>query len=394
MRCVVSRRELVELAVGAAAAGLMGCGQESESVVEVVDEEKADAATDDASAVQDGSEEEAMESSDTDAGTAIEGQILSFDLHADTIDTLCMHDLEPYASADSSENHDGSLAESDASVSVDRMGDVGWAQCYAVWTPDDCPSVSHLEFYRRGASFFAEQMAEHGDVFEHVKMDTDIRSVVAGGKVAAILTVENSCALEEGIQVVEEFERDGVLVCGLTWNGLNAVGGGASTDEGLTELGREYVAQLESRRMVVDVSHLSDQSFWDLDAIAKRPYIATHSNARAVCGVPRNLTDDQFKAIRDRGGIVGLNFHRGFVSGGEYGFDELVAHVEHWLDLGGADCVALGGDRDGSSIPEWLRDCSTQGDLFAQMAERIGEEQARKLFFDNAADFFARNATV
>ena len=95
MRCVVSRRELVELAVGAAAAGLMGCGQESESVVEVVSEEKADTATD-ASAVQDGSEEEVVESNDIDAGTAIDGQVLSFDLHADTIDTLCMHDLEPY----------------------------------------------------------------------------------------------------------------------------------------------------------------------------------------------------------------------------------------------------------------------------------------------------------
>ena len=393
MAATMTRRSLVGLALGAAAAGLAGCGPEEDEAVGPSGAESIAETSLEVDSDEDEASEAADGEDDVDVSEAME-QILSFDMHADTVDTLCMHDLEPYSSFDADDNHEGSLAETDASVSASRMGNVGWAQCYAIWTPDDCPSVSHLEFYRRGAAYFATQMKEHHDRFAWVKKGTGIRSAIERGKVAAILTVENSVALEEGIQVVDEFERDGVLVCGLTWNGLNAVGGGVGTDEGLTDLGREYVAQLESRRMVVDVSHLSDASFWDVEAIVRRPFIATHSNSRAVCGVPRNLTDDQFKAICAHGGLVGLNFHMGFVTdgGGAYEFDDLVAHVEHWLDLDGEDCVALGSDRDGSDVPSWLRDCSMQANLYQQFAKRIGEKQTRKLFFDNAANFFARNA--
>ena len=318
--------------------------------------------------------------------------IRSFDLHCDTIDTLCMHDLEPYASVDNGENHDGDLESTDASISYDRMNDVRWAQCYAVWTPDDCPSVSHLDFYRRGAAYFHEQMELHKEHFTRVTDGRKIQKTVDDGKVAAILTIENSCALEEGIEVLDEFERDGVMVCGLTWNGQNAVAGGAYSNVGLSALGREYVAELEQRRMIVDVSHLSDKGFWELEELAKRPYIATHSNSRSVCDHPRNLTDDQFKAIRDRGGLVGLAFFCDFVRGDgrDYEFEELMGHVERWLDLGGEDVICLGSDRDGSRLPDWIRDCSTQGSLFAKASRHLGKEIAHKLFFSNAAEFFAR----
>ena len=318
----------------------------------------------------------------------------TFDMHADTIDTLCMSDIEPYSTIYANGCHTGTLADTDASVSASRMGKMGWAQCYAVWTPDDCPSVSHLEFYRRGAKFFRKQMKKLGDKFVYVKKGTDIRPAIKEGKVAAILTVENSCALEEGIEVLDEFEKDGVLVCGLTWNAENAVAGGVGTELGLTDLGREYVSELERRQMIVDVSHLSDKGFWELEELATRPYIATHSNARDVCAAARNLTDDQFKAIAERGGLVGLNMHTGFVcdDAHQYSFEELMKHVDHWLDLGGEDVIALGSDRDGSDLPAWIRDCSMQQGFYEQSVDYLGEDLTRKLFFDNAADFFERYA--
>ena len=102
---------------------------------------------------------------------------------------------------------------------------------------------------------------------------------------------------------------------------------------------------LEEHEIYPDVSHLSDAGFWDLVRMAKRPIVASHSNARAVCPHRRNLTDDQFRAIRDLGGVVGLNLYLDFV--GQPTMDALVAHVEHFLNLNGEKTVCLGGDLDG-----------------------------------------------
>jgi membrane dipeptidase len=232
-------------------------------------------------------------------------------------------------------------------------------------------------------------MRSHKDVFAQVRDFRDIPGILASGRVAAILTVENAAALEEGLDVVDEYAADGVKIAGITWNGQNALGSGYETERGLSKLGRAYVAALEKRGIVVDVSHLNDKGFWELERIATRPFIATHSNSRAVCDVPRNLTDKQFRAIAERGGLVGLNFHQGFVreDGEEYGFDQLIAHVEHWLELDGEDVISLGSDRDGSAIPAWLADCSKQEGLFEKVSDRLGATLARKLFAENALRF-------
>jgi membrane dipeptidase len=191
---------------------------------------------------------------------------------------------------------------------------------------------------------------------------------------------------------VDEFARDGVLIAGVTWNYKNVLGAGNQyPDVGLTDLGRDYIRALEDHGIVADVSHLNDVGFWDVEAVATKPYIATHSNSRAVCNHPRNLTDDMFAAIMARGGIVGLNLNQGFVreGGGAYTFDELAAHVERWLDLGGEGAIALGSDRDGAWLPSWLADCSSQPYLFERFKERIGKDSAEKLFFKNAMRFFS-----
>lgn len=143
----------------------------------------------------------------------------------------------------------------------------------------------------------------------------------------------------------------------------------------------------------MDVSHLNDKGFWELEKVATKPYVATHSNSRAVCDHQRNLTDEQFEAICDRGGIVGLNFTDGFVKKGGfvYTFDQLADHVEHWLDLGGEDAVALGSDRDGADIPTWLANCSSQEFLYDGFVNRFGEGVAGKLFYGNAMRFFQQN---
>jgi membrane dipeptidase len=318
-----------------------------------------------------------------------------FDMHGDTIDRLGMNSHAPYTTFDN--KYTGDLASSNAQLSADRMGNARWAQCYAIWIPDnegdEKGDIPAIDWYREAVAWFQGQMEQHSDRFAQARHFSDIPSILDQGKIAAVLTVENAACLDAGIEVVDEFAKDGVLIAGMTWNFKNVLGAGNQyPEEGLTDLGKEYVAALEAHDIVVDVSHLNDVGFWELDQIATKPYIATHSNARAVCNHARNLTDDQFKAMMARGGLVGLNCNDAFVREGGYAytFDELCTHVEHWLDLGGEDLIALGMDRDGSDIPTWLADCTSQPYLFERFSERLGEELARKLFFQNAMDFFGK----
>ena len=333
-------------------------------------------------------------SSPTGETTDPRSPVYSFDMHADTIDVLGMKSHAPYANFDN--KFSGSLADTNAQVSANRMGGVRWAQCYAIWIPDaegdEQPDISAIEWYREGVAWFKQQMEELSDTFTHVRKFSDIPSILDEGKVAAILTVENAACLDAGIEVVDEFERDGVLVAGVTWNYRNVLGSGnVYPDQGLSQLGREYVAALEEHGIVADVSHLNEKGFWELDEIATKPYVATHSNARSVCNHLRNLTDEQFGALTARGGVVGLNLHEGFVHEGgfAYTFDELAAHVDHWLSLGGEDHIALGTDRDGADIPTWLADCSAHQALYDRFEERFGQDVARKLFYENALRFFS-----
>lgn len=313
-----------------------------------------------------------------------------FDMHADTIDVLGMKDYPPYSEVDGV--FTGTLAENNCEISLDRIGTMRWAQCYAIWIPDDVKKISHHDWYTKAAAYFKDQMKVCADVLTQPKSLSEIPGILDAGKVAAVLTVENAACLGAGIEVVDEFVKDGVLIAGITWNGKNVLGSGNESKDGLTDLGRSYVRALEERNIVVDVSHLNDAGFWDVDKMAARPYVATHSNSRSVCDVPRNLTDEQFCAIADRGGLVGLNLHKDFVykEGATYDFDLLCKHVEHWLDLGGEDVIAFGTDRDGAELPSWLVHCSSQEFVFKKFAERLGDELARKLFFDNAMAYIER----
>lgn len=332
-----------------------------------------------------------------------------FDLHCDTIDRLGMLGDPDYAGeAPEGAPRGEGLGHNSAALAAERMRDgqgrpVGWCQCYAVWVPDACGLERAQGFYGRGRDWFREH-SEAGEGVEPVRDARDVRAVVERGGVAGMLTVENGLAIGEDLANVESMARDGVKMITLTWNAANQIGSGKWTPGGLTPFGEQVVREMERNRIVVDVSHLNDAGFSDLLKVAKRPFAASHSNSRAVCDVPRNLTDDEFRAIRDMGGVVGINYYRGFVAKryedvpdgqlapeGEVTFDELAAHIEHFLDLGGEDTLALGSDYDGSAVPEWLDACEKVPAFCERVVERFGQEVADKMFFENACAFFERN---
>ena len=256
----------------------------------------------------------------------------------------------------------GSLAHNGGALDFERMSHFAWCQCFAIWLDDTtCASeAAALDFYRTSRDRFKDSIATCAGATLQVRDVRDIDAAVADGKTAALLTVENARMIGD-LSVVEEMAEDGVKMASLSWNGANQLASGNETHDSLSHLGRCAVRAFEDARIVVDVSHLNEQSFWDLASVARRPFVASHSNARGVCNVPRNLTDDQFRAIRDSGGLVGLNYYRAFLSsrnafedGCEVTFDEVAAHVEHWLELDGGDTVSLGSDYDGGDVPAWL----------------------------------------
>ena len=125
--------------------------------------------------------------------------------------------------------------------------------------------------------------------------------------------------------------------------------GSSMPEQGLTAYGREFLRRMEELSIYVDVSHLSDAGFWDVVRLSRQPVVASHSNSRAVCPHRRNLTDDMFRAIRDSGGVAGLNYYQHFV-GDDPTMEGLVRHVEHFLELDGERSLCLGGDMDGCEL--------------------------------------------
>lgn len=324
-----------------------------------------------------------------------------FDLHCDTIDMLAMRDYEPYASHGLHSGDVGftDLARNNTAVSLERMEDYAWCQCFAIWVPDLYRHHDAHDFYVRARDYFYTQMALHANRVQQVRDARQISGVLAQGKVAALLTLENSTPINHSVRAIHELAQDGVKMVTLTWNDRNSLGSGNLTSDGLTTLGREAIRAFEDERIVVDVSHLNPAGFADLLDVVRRPFVASHSNARAICNHPRNLSDDQFRAIRDMGGLVGLNYYTAFITNrdtaatGEPTFEELAAHVEHFLDLGGEDTVALGSDWDGSDVPSWLTPCDTIGELRHRFAAHFGAGLTEKIFYTNAHDFFVRNET-
>jgi len=322
-----------------------------------------------------------------------------FDLHCDTVDTLAYSGLDCFADYMPA-CEGGDLVHNDIQIATDRMP-CPWCQCYAIFVPDDLSTtgMTPLEFYRGARDWFVAHTDPNGPVV-HVRDANGINATLEAGKVAAMLTIENGIHLDR-LELIDEIAQDGVKMVTLTWNAANPIASGSEAQGGLTSYGRQAVRALEDRSIVIDVSHLNDESFWDVARVARRPFAASHSNARSVCAHPRNLTDDQFRAIVDAGGLVGINYYRAFISNrveghdapadGEVTFDELAAHVEHFLHLGGEGTIAPGSDFDGSETPDWLDACEKVAPFYERIAGRFGSDLANRMFFDNAHDFFVRN---
>ena len=208
----------------------------------------------------------------------------------------------------------------------------------------------------------------------------------AAGKKYAFLAVEGMDAIGDDLNSIDHYADLGVRVGMLTWNGENLLATGAGGDpySGLTELGRLAVRKMGERNILMDVSHLNDGGFWDVMKTAEGPVIASHSNCRALCDVRRNLTDDQLRAIRDSGGVVGLNVHHAFVHADreKQTAEMLARHAAHLAEVMGVEHVACGFDfceyfGPGNEGAEGLENCSQIHNLFYWL-EKLGMNEKER----------------
>jgi membrane dipeptidase len=267
-------------------------------------------------------------------------------------------------------------------------------QFMALFTEDDELSAAKA-FTHRLIDEFEAICARSGGRFFPLLNAKDLHRAKAGDCVAGLLSIEGAEALEGSLDSVDEFHARGVRAMGITWNRRNAFGCGvrpsasdAGSHAGLSPLGFSLVEKLESMQMIVDASHLSDEAFEDLSKVARRPFIASHSNARSVCDHVRNLTDDQIRRIAQGGGAVGVVFVPPFVAARpERSYlDHLLDHIDHIVKVGGLDCVALGSDFDGYRGIEGhvLADASEFSLLACALESRgYGSHEIEKIFSGN-----------
>ena len=311
---------------------------------------------------------------------------MSFDLFDGHCDTLLRSwdQNSPYYNG-------GSLRENSGHIDLLRTHQALGCYCqfFAVFgSRNTAPGMSCGEIYEQQYALFVREMEKNRDLVSHCRTAAEAVRANEAGKTAAFLAVEGAELLDCDLERLEDAWRKGVRAINLTWNYENALSGSnaESPEKGLTEQGKAFVTRMQELGMLVDVSHLSDPGFWDVAELAERagtPFLAGHSNARALCPHKRNLTDEQFTAIIKVQGVAGLNMCGEFL--GEHPtLDTLVAHIEHWMALGGEKNVSIGGDWDGCDLFPGMEDITGLEQLYERLLRlNYNETVVRAVFYNN-----------
>lgn len=336
------------------------------------------------------------------------------DMHCDTITGLFHANEKDTDGGQKKET----LRENSGHVDLLRMKQSGYLlQNFALFVnQSQYPDV--WEQVQKYAAFYQEEIGKNSDLIAPVLCFDDITKNQANGKMSAFLTVEEGAVCEGKIERLKELYDMGVRMMTLTWNFENEIGfpntvmhNLPNDKKGLTETGKEFVAQMQKMGMIVDVSHLSDAGFLDVYSNTTKPFVASHSNARAIAGHVRNMTDPMIRMLAERGGVMGLNFCPDFLfwEFGELPEDELelkrltaehevtkeahkdlylqdvVCHAKHITNLGGMEVLGLGSDFDGIPLNPCLRGVQDMGRLWDALHKGgFTESQIDKIFSGNA----------
>ncbi|MGN1277108.1 MAG: dipeptidase, partial [Floccifex sp.] len=236
----------------------------------------------------------------------------------------------------------------------------------------------------------------------------DIEKNEKEGKISSMLTLEDGGVVFHDLAMLRNYYRMGVRMIALTWNYENGIGfpnllvnpdfmdskvpnllQRIDSVNGLTDFGLDYIQEMERLGIIIDVSHLNDAGFWDVYDNTTKPFVASHSNARSICPVARNLSDDMILALKERGGVMGLNFCGDFLElhdqpNGKSRIQAMVAQIQYIKDLAGIDVIGLGTDFDGINCELEIQDASCMPKLQQALLDAgFSKEEVEKIFYKN-----------
>lgn len=287
-----------------------------------------------------------------------------------------------------------SLYQNDGMLSIEKMQKGGVScQLFAMYikmTDHTSPSEGYEHLHKMYNNFMKE-LKENQNYIALARNAKEISAIRKEGKIAAVLTLEEGAVLDNKLERLDELYEMGVRLITISWNFENCIGYPHSQEadamrRGLKPFGVEVVQRMQELGMLVDVSHLSDGGFWDVVKLSKKPFVASHSDARSLCGNTRNLTDEMLKALADAGGITGINFVPRFLGSDEKGsIEQMVAHIRHIHKVAGIDVLALGSDFDGFAGTCELGNCSNFPLLTDAIAKAgYSEDEIEKICWKNA----------
>ena len=305
----------------------------------------------------------------------------------------------------------------DGMVDLPRLRQGGMnAPFFALWVPTYYKGAEAVRRTLDLCDAMQKLLDQHSDQVELALTAADIERITRAGKIAAIFSLEGGHQIDDDLGVLRMYQRMGIRAMTLT-HFRNNNWADSSTDKpahnGLTEFGKQVVREMNRIGIIVDVSHISDKTFYDTLAVSSKPVIATHSSCRALCDVPRDMTDDMLRALARNGGVASINFYPGFVNPkdaeaarkliaqqsahepdltgaalDEYAkkahfeelrnmkpaaatIDDVVAHIDHAVKVAGIDHVGIGSDFDGiDSVPRGLEDISKMPSLAAALKRK------------------------
>jgi membrane dipeptidase len=349
---------------------------------------------------------------------------LVFDTHADTPQRLFFDQFD--------------LAKRDAEGCVDiprlREGGVG-AVFFALWVPVEITGVAATQRARDLLEATLKQIEIHGGDLALATSSREVMAARAKNKIAVLLGIEGGHAIDNDLAVLREFHAGGVRYMTLTHNAATEwadSSNDAPRHNGLTDFGKQVIREMNRLGMLADVSHISDQTFYDVLETSRAPVIASHSCCRGLCDAPRNLDDAMIKALASRGGVIHITFHDAFLSreyatanralssesdsreeAAEHEFgqnearkliagqrwsdesiragklpqvswEKIVDHIDHAVGISGADHVGVGSDFDGAFMPAGMEDASRFPLLTEGMLQRgFAEADIRKILGEN-----------
>ena len=267
-----------------------------------------------------------------------------FDAHCDTVQKMC----------DTNQH----LAKNNLHISLENMSKHRHIQIFAAFIDKKEDKLTPFKRCNQLIDCYFNEINNNADKISHCTNVLEINNAIKSNKIAALLSIEGGEALEGKLENLEYFYNRGVRAMALTWNYDNEISGsiGETDTRGLTHFGKETVHKMNDLGMLIDVSHISHQGFWDVIETTNKPIAATHSNAYSLKNHKRNLNDEQIKAIIKNNGFIGINLYSEFLADDNCSTADIIRHIEYILSLGGENNIGFGSDFDGmDSLPKEIR---------------------------------------